>query len=72
MKNDRILVTGGIDREDSYIEIKSRKNSFKKFPLEDVKRNAFGILNLIRPLSTAQRKRVLEYALKVNQLSEGA
>lgn len=72
MKTNRIIITGQDGNPDSYIEHKVKKKSYKKFPVEEVKRNAFGILNLIRPLSSAQRERVLNYAIALNSLKEGS
>lgn len=44
---------------------RSRKSEFK---VEDVRREALAVLNLIRHLDSAQRKRVLQHAIKVNNV----
>jgi len=44
---------------------KSRQQSFKR---EQLRREALGVLAEIRHLTTDQRRRVLEHALKVNEV----
>lgn len=40
----------------------------KEFKIEDVRREALSVLNLLRHLTSAQRRRVLEHSLKVNDV----
>lgn len=40
----------------------------RQFRVEDLRREAIGVLNQVRHLDAAQRRRVLEHALKVNEV----
>lgn len=47
---------------------KPRETKTPRLKLDEVRREAIGVLNQIRHLSADQRRRVLEHALKVNEV----
>jgi hypothetical protein len=48
-----------------------RKSRQQTFPREELRREALGVLAVIRHLTADQRRRVLEQAINVNELMGG-